>query len=444
VQFEVDGRRKDGRVFTVELRAVPIAYGGRPHVLYIGRDITERKRADAERAALETQLRQAQKMEAIGQLTGGIAHDFNNILQGILGNLVLAEERQGELGDERLGRYLSRAEQSAQRARDLIRQMLTFSRGQRGERRAVAPAALVRDALRLLRPTLPATIALETELDESLPAALLDPVQVEQVLVNLCINARDAMAGAGRIAVRARAAEHRNAFCASCRQRVSGRFLEFAVRDSGPGIAPAVRDRMFDPFFSTKEVGKGSGMGLAMVHGIVHEHGGHVLVESTQGKGAEFRVLLEWPAAAAQQAAAPSEARMVPARPRFAGRVLVADDEEVIREFLVDLLGGWGLEVVAQPDGAAARDAFAEDPQGFDAVITDQTMPRLTGLQLARQVTRMRPGIPVILCTGYGEDLKPRELEAAGVRMLAKKPVEPQQLRELLRAVLPAGNKTPT
>jgi CheY-like chemotaxis protein len=124
--------------------------------------------------------------------------------------------------------------------------------------------------------------------------------------------------------------------------------------------------------------------------------------------------------------------------------VLVADDEEVIREFLADLLGGWGLEVVAQPDGAAARDAFAEDPQGFDAVITDQTMPRLTGLQLARLVSRMRPGIPVILCTGYGEDLKPRALEAAGVRMLAQKPVEPQQLRELLRAVLPAGNKTPT
>jgi PAS domain S-box-containing protein len=444
VRFEVEGRRKDGGTFITEVRAVPISHGGRPHVLQIAQDITERKRAEAEREALEAQLRQSQKMEAIGQLSGGIAHDFNNILQGILGNLVLAGERQAELGDERLGRYLARAEQSAQRARDLIRQMLTFSRGQSGERRAVAPAVLAQDALRLLRPTLPATIALETQLDEHLPAALVDPVQLEQVLLNLCINARDAMEGTGRIAVAARAAEVRDAVCASCRQRVGGRFLEFSVRDSGPGIAAGVRDRMFDPFFSTKEVGKGSGMGLAMVHGIVHQHGGHVLVDDGAAGGAEFRVLLGWPAARGAAAAPAPASRQGGARPRFKGRVLVADDEEVIREFLGELLGGWGLEVTAHADGAAARDAFAADPQAFDAVITDQTMPRLTGLQLAKQVSRLRPGIPVILCTGYGEDLKPRELEAAGVRLLARKPVEPQQLRELLAALLPNGNNPPT
>ena len=203
---------------------------------------------------------------------------------------------------------------------------------------------------------------------------------------------------------------------------------------------------MFDPFFSTKEVGKGSGMGLATVHGIVHQHGGHVLVESAPGKGAEFRVLFEWPTGVAPVArkrdARTSQRAAAPAR--LAGRVLVADDEEVIREFLADLLGGWGLEVVTCADGVEARDAFAEDPQGFDALVTDQTMPRLTGLQLAKLVTRMRPGIPVILCTGYGEDLKPRELEAAGVRTLAKKPIEPQQLRQLLGAALPTGNKAPT
>jgi PAS domain S-box-containing protein len=445
VQFEVEGVSKDGRHFTVDVRAVPISYGGRPHVLQMSQDITERKRAEAERQALETQLRQAQKMEVIGQLTGGIAHDFNNILQGILGNLVLAEERQAELGDARLGRYLKRAGQSAHRARDLIRQMLTFSRGQQGERRAVAPADLARDAMALLRPTLPATISLESELDTGLPATLLDPVQIEQVLLNLCINARDAMGGSGRIRVRVRAVEHRGAVCASCRQRMTGRFIEFVVRDSGPGIPPAVLDRIFDPFFSTKEAGKGSGMGLAMVHGIVHQHGGHILVESEPGDGAKFRVLFDWPANAAGPAPARGgEPGANAARPRFKGRVLVADDEEMIRDFLADLLGGWGLEVVAQADGAAARDAFAEDPQSFDAVITDQTMPQLTGMQLAKLVTRMRPGIPVILCSGYGDDLKPRELEAAGVRALARKPVEPQRLRELLSAALPSGNKTPT
>jgi PAS domain S-box-containing protein len=445
VQWEARARRKSGEPFDIEVRGVPVRHQGQPHVLYIGRDITERKRAEAERGELAEQLRQAQKMEAIGQLTGGIAHDFNNILQAILGNLVLAEERQAELGDERLGRYLERAHQASQRARDLIQQMLTFSRGQRGERRPASLAALTREGLKLLRSSLPATLELRTELDEALPAVPADPVQVEQVLMNLCINARDAMEGAGAIAVSVRAAEYGRATCASCRQRVSGRFVELAVRDSGAGIEPRVRDRMFDPFYSTKQVGKGSGMGLAMVHGIVHQHGGHVLVESEPGKGAEFRVLFEWPTGApAGRAPGTGEAPRAAPPARLAGRVLVADDETLIREFLAEMLEGWGLEVVARADGEEARDAFAEDPQSFDAVITDQTMPRLTGLQLARLVTRMRPGLPVILCTGYGEDLEPRALESAGVRTLAKKPIEPQRLRELLAAALPTGNKAPT
>jgi PAS domain S-box-containing protein len=445
VQWEAGARRKSGERFDIEVRGVPIRHRGEPHVLYIGRDITGRKRAEAERAALEGQLRQAQKMETIGQLTGGIAHDFNNILQGILGNLVLAEERQAEIGDERLSRYLERARLSSQRARDLIRQMLTFSRGQRGERKPADLAALVREAGKLLRSSLPATLELRTALAEDLPSAPLDAVQIEQVLLNLCINARDAMGGEGAIEVRVAAVEHHDALCASCRQRASGRFLELAVRDTGVGIEPEVLDRMFDPFFSTKEAGKGSGMGLAMVHGIVHQHGGHVLVESSPGRGAEFRVLFGWPeAAAAAPAPAAPRARKARAQPRFAGRVLVADDELTIREFLGELLGGWGLEVVACADGAQARDAFAGDPQAFDLVITDQSMPGLTGLQLACLVQRMRPGLPVILCTGYGEALEPRELQAACVRALARKPMEPQELRELLRAALPTGNKTPT
>jgi CheY-like chemotaxis protein len=252
------------------------------------------------------------------------------------------------------------------------------------------------------------------------------------------------MAGAGSLVLGARSAEHRGAVCASCRQRIDGRFLEISVRDSGPGIAPEVRERMFDPFYSTKEVGKGSGMGLAMVHGIVHQHGGHLLVENVPGAGARFGILLPPAAVPAKgwTGAAPTSSSTASAR--LSGRVLLAEDEPSIRELLEDLLGGWGLEVLACADGAAARDAFAEDPQSFDLVLTDQTMPRLTGLQLAKLVTRMRPGIPVILCTGYGEDLKPRELEAAGVRTLAKKPVEPAQLRELLRAALPTRNKAPT
>jgi PAS domain S-box-containing protein len=444
VAWEAQARRRDGTPFAIEVRGVPIQHQGQPHVLYIGRDISDTKRAEAERAQLEAQLRQAQKMEAIGQLTGGIAHDFNNILQGILGNLVLAEERQAELGDAKLARYLERAHGASQRARDLIQQMLTFSRGQSGERRPAAPAALLKDATRLLRPTLPASIELHGEIGADLPAVLVDTVQFEQVLLNLCINARDAMRGEGRIALGARATDAGGAVCASCRQRVDGRFLEISVRDSGPGIAPEVRERMFDPFYSTKEVGKGSGMGLAMVHGIVHQHGGHVLVESAPGAGAEFRVLVPAALEDADTAAAGAGPARRAARARLAGRVLVAEDEAPIRELLEDLLGGWGLEVALHANGATARDAFASEPHAYDLVLTDNSMPRLSGLQLARVVSRIRPGVPVILCTGYGEELQPPELEAAGVRTLVKKPVEPAELREVLRAALPTRNKAPT
>ncbi|HUN68364.1 MAG TPA: PAS domain S-box protein, partial [Burkholderiales bacterium] len=437
VHFELEGRSKQGRPFVVEVRLVPIRYRGEPHVLQIGQEMTARRMADAERAQLEAQLRQAQKMEAIGHLTGGIAHDFNNILQGILGNLSLASERQAELGDARLGKYLERAQHSAQRARELIAQMLTFSRGQRGARRPVSLADLVHDASKLLRSTLPSTIELRLSVENAVPVMELDPVQIEQVVLNLCINARDAMRGAGAIRIGLKPAARIKSVCASCRQKVSGSFVELSVRDTGPGIPPNVMERMFEPFFSTKDVGRGSGMGLSLAHGIVHDHGGHILVDSLPNERTKFQVLLPAPeAGAATHAAGPAAGEVAPARVRLSGRVLVVDDEQAIRDFMADLLGGWGLEVDVLADGAAARDAVAADPQRFDLVITDQTMPHLTGLKLARVLSRLRPGLPVILYTGYAEDLSPQELREAGVLKLVRKPVEPAQFFPLLAAHL--------
>ena len=438
VQFEVLGRSKAGREFAVEVRLVPIEYRGEPHVLQIGQEVTARNAAEGERAQLEAQLRQAQKMEAIGHLTGGIAHDFNNILQGILGNLALAGERQADLADARLGRYLERAQHSAQRARELIGQMLTFSRGQRGARRPVALPDLVRDACKLLRSTLPSTIDLRLSVEEAVPVMEVDPVQVEQVVLNLCINARDAMGGMGAIRIGLKPEAHIRSVCASCRQKVDGRFVELFVRDTGPGIPPQVMDRMFEPFYSTKETGRGSGMGLSLAHGIVHEHGGHILVDSLVNERTKFSVLLPAPASPAAGARPAGRAADAPARAHalLSGRVLVADDEETIRDFMAELLGGWGLDVSVYADGAAARDAVAADPARFDLVITDQTMPQLTGLALARELTRMRPGLPIILYTGYAEDLLPRDLREAGVRKLVRKPIEPAQFFPILAAHL--------
>jgi len=432
-------RKKDGTVFPVEITANFFELDGRRIMVAAIRDITERRRAEEDRGRLEAQLRQAQKMEAIGHLTGGIAHDFNNILTSILGYIALGEERQADGGDAKLARYLEQAKLSAQRARDLIRQMLTFSRGQRGERKALSLPPILKESVKLLRSTLPATIELETDLGRAVPPFMMDPVQIEQVLLNLCINARDAMGGVGEIKVAVDLVDSDETTCASCRQRVAGRFVELAVHDSGPGIAPEVMERMFEPFFTTKEVGRGSGMGLAMVHGIVHDHRGHIVVDTSPEQGTVFRLrfAVAIGAGAGADAAAPNGDPAVRRRPQLKGRVLVVDDEQMVGEFMAELLGNWGLDVVVKHNPVEAEAWFARNPDGADLVLTDQAMPKLTGLELAARLTAMRPGLPVILYTGYGDNITNADLARCSVRTLMRKPVEPETLLAVLRANLP-------
>jgi PAS domain S-box-containing protein len=428
IMLETVRVRKDGSRHDVELRGVPIRHKGEPHVLYIGRDLSERK-------ALESRLRQAQKMEALGQLTGGIAHDFNNLLTGIMGYVALAAERAGG-ADAKLASHLEQALASSRRARDLIQQMLTFSRGQRGRPRPVSLAAMVEQSLKLLRGTLPATLEVHAQAEEA-PAVMLDPVQIEQVLMNLLINARDATAGIGRIDVAVRPARlAAKATCASCRKRFKGRLVELSVSDTGSGIAPAVLERIFEPFYTTKEVGRGSGMGLAMVHGIVHDHGGHIAVESKPREGSRFRIFLPALAAGEAAQALPAASAGRVARVPLRGRVLVVDDEESVGRFMGELLESWGLAatVLSRPLGVIER--VSREPGAYDVVILDHTMPGITGVSLARELAAARPGLPVILYTGDSERVTPAELEAAGVRALLHKPVEPDLLYDLLKTHL--------
>lgn len=438
-RFEWHRRNKDGSLHWDEVLLQIARIGGMDRVVAFTRDITARKEAEAERDRLEAQLRQAQKMEAIGHLTGGIAHDFNNILTGVMGYIVLAEERVRATGDTKLSGYLEHAQRSGQRARDLIQQMLTFSRGQRGEPRPLQLAPLIRETVKLLGATLPSSIEFATCLDNDAPPALLDPVQVEQVLMNLCINARDAMRGSGRIEVRLNEAVPDGQTCASCRQPVSGRFVEIGVSDSGSGIAPEVLERMFEPFFSTKEVGKGSGMGLATVHGIVHEHGGHVLVDSGPGQGARFRVLFP-PLAGATATSTARVAAGGKARqgPSLSGRVLVVDDDESAGGFMGDLLETWGLASTVLRESPAALAAVRTQPQAFDLVVLDLTMPRMNGLELARRLRALRADLPLILYSGYSEGLSDNQLRAAGVDARVRKPVDTDELLAILRRLLPA------
>ena len=436
LRFEVQATRKDGTRFHAEVRGVPVAYRGQPHVLYAARDITERRAAEEQRERLEAQLRQAQKMEAIGQLTGGIAHDFNNILTSVIGYLVLGQERAGALGDERLQRQLDKAHLAAQRARELIAQMLAFARRQRGERRVLPLAPLVRQTLQLLRSTLPTSVSVNALLppDESSPCVAADAVQLEQVLFNLCINARDAIGESGLIKVRLR--ETGGAFaCASCRAQLqAARWVEIGVADNGSGIEPGTLERMFEPFYSTKEVGRGSGMGLAMVHGIVHDHGGHVVVESAPQAGSVFRVLL--PPAQAEPQSEPDAAAQAPAARPLAGRVMVVDDEAMVGDFMAELLEGWGLQVVLQRDPLQALAWLEGSDQALDLLITDQTMPQLGGLQLAQRAGRLRPGLPVLLYTGNAEAIDAEEAKRHGVCGVLRKPVDAEALQALMQRCL--------
>ena len=437
-RFEWHRRSKDGSLHWDEVRLKAARIGGKPRLLAFTRDISERKEAEERRERLEAQLRQAQRMEAIGRLTGGIAHDFNNLLTSILGYVTLAAERDSLLGDARASGYLAQARRSCERARDLIQQMLTFSRGRRGSARTIALAPFVREVLESLRPALPESLALSADLAQAAPPASLDPVQLEQVLVNLCLNARDAVEGVGTIRVAVRPQQAHGLVCTGCRASVDGTFVELCVEDDGHGMTPEIAERIFEPFFSTKADGKGTGMGLAMVHGIVHEHGGHVVVESAPCQGARFRVL--WPAAADEAhpdgaAADASRSDRPRQRPTLSGTVLVVDDEAAVGEFMRELLETWGLNASYAPGACAALDLVTEQPARFDAVITDLSMPRMNGLQLANALRKIRADLPVILYSGYGDKVARPDLQSAGIRAVLPKPVEPAALEAVLRRI---------
>jgi len=425
--------RRDGTLFDVEVRGVAMQYRDRPHVLAIVRDLTPQREAERARAELEARLRQAQKMEAIGQMAGGIAHDFNNLLTTILGYVTLASDAAP---DARVRHYLEEARSASGRARDLIAQMLAFSRGRRGNPRPVAIDAVTGEVIRLLRSSFPSSVTIATEFTPGTPAAVIDPVQLEQVVLNLCINARDAMGSRGEIRVRIGRASVGAQACASCRGSASGDWVELSVEDTGAGVPPEVRERIFEPFFTTKEVGQGTGMGLATVHGIVHEHGGHLLVERGPEGGARFRAL--FPAAQQASGAGESERERAPGLPRgtLAGRVVLVDDEPAVARFMAELLSHWGLAVRTFGDPHAALDALRADPSSADLVLTDQTMPGMTGLDLARACRALPAPMPVVLYTGYADGAPRGALDAAGVAALVHKPVDPGALFDTLRSLL--------
>ncbi len=437
----------NGTIVTVEASGTPIldSDGKLSGYRGIARDISDRIATQKREALLATQISNASRMEALGNLTGGIAHDFNNILGAIYGYAKLMQHAlpQENATTTTTSRYLEEILTASERARELIAQMLAFSRQQpEGSPEAAPPVELlplITEVKKLLRATIPSTleITLAADIGSTPLQSCIPGVKLHQSLLNLGVNARDALGEYGNIGFSLGETDLHKAYCRSCKNEFSGKFAVISVSDSGTGIPPGILDRIFEPFFTTKEVGKGSGLGLSVVHGIVHEAGGHILVESAPPKGTRISILL--PLASSNQAPL-SQASESPAPNQLQGQnILVVDDEKAITGMLQELLSLHGANVFAYTDSQAALDAFMANPGKFDAVITDETMPRLSGLHLSRQLLQRKPGLPVILCSGFSQMVDEASARNAGIAEFLNKPVDIHQLVSKLTRLLPAA-----
>lgn len=393
-------------------------------------DISERKTAEEQAAILQQQLRQAQKLEAIGALAGGIAHDFNNILGAMIGFTDLVAEDLP--ADSAQGRNLQKVLQAGHRARDLIGQILAFSRQAKPERVALQPQTIVKEVVKLLRSTLPATITIKQSIDPACDLVDIDPSQFHQVLMNLCTNAFHAMEErGGTLGIVLRPAANVPERLRRQAERSGEQYLELLVSDTGHGINKALVDKIFDPFFTTKEENKGTGMGLSIVFGIVSEYGGAVTVESEEGSGSVFRVFLPFTRRPAQEAE--------PETASLSGgdeHIMLVDDEALLLEMTGKVLQRLGYTVTRVGDGRQALELFRAEPQRYDLVITDQTMPGLTGMDLAARLLALRPELPVLLCTGYSAGISEEKVVQAGLKGLLYKPLLRKDLAGTIRRVL--------
>jgi len=399
-------------------------------ILGINIDITERKQAEEERKTLQTQLTQAQKMQAIGTLAGGIAHDFNNILGAVLGYAEMA--RDASPPGSGVARDLDKVLEAGHRAAALVRQILAFSRQAIAERILLEPAHLVKETIKLLRPTLPSTITIKQRFDPAVQPIFADPTQIHQIVMNLCTNAFHAMEQTGgTLEISLQGCELSQHDLQQYPGVQPGKFVMLSVSDTGPGIAPEIRDKIFDPYFTTKDVGKGTGMGLAIIHGIVTNAGGFVNYLSELGKGSTFQVF--FPATDEKVAHNAQSAALTPVGKE---RILLIDDENILAEMGQIMLERLGYEVTVCTNSLKALETFQSQPNRFDAVVTDQTMPGMTGLDLARRMLQIRPDLPIILCTGYSNLVNEEQAKLYGIKGFVMKPMTNKEIATLLRKVL--------
>jgi PAS domain S-box-containing protein len=434
--FELGIRSRTGGVVTLEFAISPQLKEGRViGLLGIGRDVTERKQAAEARARLEEQLRHSQKMEAIGTMAGGIAHDFNNILTAIIGNAQLAEM---DLAQNHPARdYLVQTLIASHRAKELVSQILAFSRRQEKKLTPISLVEVVRESLKLLRPVIASTIRIETRLPSGLPPIMGDGTQLQQVVVNLATNAAHAMEEhGGRLELIMDEVEVDLEMAAQKPQLNPGRFIRLVITDSGVGMSAAVLDKIFDPFFTTKGKGKGTGLGLAVVHGIVQQHGGTITVHSEEGQGTTFQIFFPVTVPAAK--GVPDVPLNLPTvHPLGAGEaILVVDDEAQVLGVASAVLSRNGYNPVVYQDPLLALADLRQRPNHWDLVITDQLMPSMKGTKLAAEIWKLRPDLPIILATGFAGNLDETAIHHVGFAGLLQKPFTRDSVLSLTSHVL--------
>ena len=420
-----------GEIRDVEVFSGPIKVYGKELLYSIVHDITARKKAEEEKAALEAQLFHAQKMESIGTLSGGIAHDFNNLLGIILGNAELAMDDLPEWHPAKDN--INEIRTASLRARDVVKQLLSFSRKTDPKKKPVKLVQIVEDALKFLRFSIPASIEIHhNKINDTDDTIFADSTQINQVMINLFTNAAHAMEDAGGVIT--------IGIENICLDQIStpfypdlapGDYVKLTVSDTGTGIDHEVKDRIFDPYFTTKEVGKGSGIGLSVVHGIVKSHNGAIFVDSKFGKGTTFSIFFP-----VIEEEAVIETESVEKLPTGNERILIVDDEESMVDIGRRRLERLGYQVEARTNPIEALELFRANPDQFDLVITDMTMPHLTGDKLVKEILNIRPDIPTVLCTGFSEKIDEEKAKEIGVRQYIEKPFDKHKLSILIRNVL--------
>jgi PAS domain S-box-containing protein len=431
---------KDGTIWPISDSAAPIfdQENNLIGVVVVFHEITAQKKAEAEKEKLETELRQAYKMEAIGTMAGGIAHDFNNILAVILGNAEMAID---SISSENPARYnVDQILQASSKAKELVKQILTFSRREKKAKEPLYLCMIIEESIKSLRSTIPSSVNLKINFCPHCDGnpinckrkVLADPIQIHQIILNLFVNAVQAMDEKGDISVTINYVTYEKDIPSERAGLTPGNYSYFTVADNGPGIDPETIKKIFDPFFTTKSVELGTGMGLSVVFGIIENHGGKIFVESVLNSGTIFH--LYFPITMESKITKKIIEPVITVTGNE--QILIVDDEETVVEMAQDMLERMGYQVTGITSSKEALELVKDTPDIFDLVLTDQTMPQMTGAELSEQLLKIRPDLPIILCTGYSSKVDAAKAKKIGIKEFATKPLRRKEITELIRTVL--------